>query len=322
MPDARLVGAPGRDPAKIVAAAARTLEKGDEPSLLRGLLPRGARSAVEAHAGGAAREARDASGRAEDAASLVRAALQSLDLPGRLDAFEDEKSFATHGALPDRLEKSTKRFRAASAALFGGGDQGSASEAALRDAAKALETARAKSAAALRDAREFFASANDDAPNAALATVMGVPRTAAETPQTATARRAKQAETALAKSREEDDALVSRCTSPAVAAALGALDGALGRDRAPKVDERLEFGAARDVGPFFESGVFLSRGASSAERGGRSEEHGARSAARSERARFLWRRSGARAGRRRVALAGSAPTSRPRPRRSATLSRA
>ena len=50
VPDAFLVGAAGTRPDALVFSADRSCEANETRSLLRGLLPNGARSAVEAHA--------------------------------------------------------------------------------------------------------------------------------------------------------------------------------------------------------------------------------------------------------------------------------
>ena len=74
VPDACLVGAPGRTPEAMVSAVVPS----DEISLLRGFVTSGARSALEAYADRCRRDARECQSRVADADDLVRAALQSL----------------------------------------------------------------------------------------------------------------------------------------------------------------------------------------------------------------------------------------------------
>ena len=113
VPDACLVGAPGRTPEAMVSAVVPS----DEISLLRGLLPRGARSALEAYADRCRRDARECQSRVADADDLVRAALQSLSLPQAVNDVEDCEQFATHGALPKGLNVATA---SSGEGLFGG----------------------------------------------------------------------------------------------------------------------------------------------------------------------------------------------------------
>mmetsp|Transcript_10666 Transcript_10666/g.31668 ORF Transcript_10666/g.31668 Transcript_10666/m.31668 type:complete len:1277 (-) Transcript_10666:25-3855(-) len=203
VPDACLVGAPGRTPEAMVSAVVPS----DEISLLRGLLPRGARSALEAYADRCRRDARECQSRVADADDLVRAALQSLSLPQVVNDVDNAQNFATHGALPKGLRVAT----ASSGEGLFGGSTGS-SLLALQKKASELTQARLRSQAALTAARAYSGDASQHV---------------------------RQRLAQITIDEADDDALLKVVSDDATKQQLAALDGAVGRSTKASVEETL-----------------------------------------------------------------------------------
>ncbi|KAJ1452044.1 BRO1-like domain-containing protein [Pelagophyceae sp. CCMP2097] len=129
-------------------------------SLLRGLVPRSARSAAEAHADVARRDARGALEACADADELGRAALASLGLPRDLDDLDDAVELACSGALPRHLADKARALRALREDAAANGAAPS-SRATLDKAHARLVAARDRAEAAVALAGE---DSEDDVP--------------------------------------------------------------------------------------------------------------------------------------------------------------
>ena len=179
----------------------------DEISLLRGLLPRGARSALEAYSDRCRRGARECQSRVADADDLVRAALQSLSLPQAVNDVEDCEQFATHGALPKGLNVATA---SSGEGLFGGSSANSL--LALQKKASELVQQRSRSQAARAAARAYSGDA---------------------------AAAVRQRLTQITIDDTDDDALLKVVSDDATKQRLASLDDAVGRSTKPRLSETL-----------------------------------------------------------------------------------